>query len=58
MRSRYGCGGQTTKVFALTDTLGRPFALTLTPADVADVTVALWLLQRAGNSRYVLTDKG
>jgi transposase len=51
-------GGQTTKVHALTDTVGRPFALTLTPGNVADVTVAPVLLARARGARYVLADKG
>jgi transposase len=51
-------GGQTTKVHALTDTVGRPFALTLTPGNVADVTVAPALLARAQGARYVLADKG
>ena len=51
-------GGQTTKVHALTDVLGRPFALTLTPGNVSDITVAPELLARAGKVRYVLADKG
>jgi len=51
-------GGQTTKVHALTDTIGRPFALTLTPGNVSDITVAPTLLARATGARYVLADKG
>ena len=51
-------GGQTTKVHALTDTVGRPFALILTPGNVSDITVAPALLARAGGARYVLADKG
>jgi transposase len=51
-------GGQTTKVHALTDTIGRPFVLTLTPGNVSDVTAAPDLLTRAGKVRYVLADKG
>jgi transposase len=51
-------GGQTTKVHALTDTVGRPFALILSPGNVSDVTVAPALLARAGGARYVLADKG
>src|ERR1017187_2656943 len=33
-------GGQTTKIHALADVVGRPFALTLTPGNVSDITVA------------------
>ena len=51
-------GGQTTKIHALTDTIGRPFALTLTPGNVSDITVAPALLGRAVGARYVLADKG
>lgn len=51
-------GGQTTKIHALTDTVGRPFALILTPGNVSDITVAPALLARAGGVRYVLADKG
>ena len=51
-------GGQTTKIHALTDVVGRPFALTLTPGNVADVTVAPALLARSPGARYVLADKG
>jgi len=51
-------GGQTTKVHALTDTIGRPFALILTAGNVSDIAVAPALLARAGKARYVLADKG
>jgi transposase len=51
-------GGQTTKVHALTDTIGRPFALTLTPGNISDVTAAPDLIARAGKARYILADKG
>jgi transposase len=51
-------GGQTTKVHALTDTVGRPFALTLTPGNVADVSVVPVLLSRARGARFVLADNG
>lgn len=51
-------GGQTTKVHALTDVAGRPFALTLTAGNVSDITAAPALLARAGKARYVLGDKG
>lgn len=55
-----GCsrGGQTTKVHALTDVVGRPYALMLTPGNVADVRAAPDLLARMGRTRYVLADKG
>lgn len=43
---------------ALTDTLGRPFALILTPGNVSDVTVAPALIARAGKLRYLIADKG
>lgn len=51
-------GGQTTKVHALTDVVGRPFALILTPGDVSEITVAPALLACAPEARYVLADKG
>ena len=51
-------GGWTTKIHALTDVVGRPFALMLTPGNVADVTAAPALLARMGRARYVLADKG
>ena len=51
-------GGQTTKVHALTDVIGRPYALMLTPGNVADVKAAPALLERAGRMRYLLADKG
>lgn len=51
-------GGQTTKVHALTDTLGRPYAFELTPGNVADVKAAGLLLHRAAGARYLIADKG
>ena len=51
-------GGQTTKIHILTDVVGRPYALKLTPGNVSDITVAPELLKRAGRARYVLADKG
>ena len=41
-------GGKTTKIHAFTDFVGRPFALMLTPGNVADVTAAPELLGRMG----------
>jgi transposase len=51
-------GGWTTKVHALTDVLGRPYALMLTAGNVSDVKAAPALLERAGRMRYLLADKG
>ena len=51
-------GGQTTKIHALTDVIGHPFALMLTPGNVADVTAAPALLARAEKAKYVIADKG
>ncbi|NJR80843.1 IS5 family transposase [Sphingomonas sp. 36D10-4-7] len=51
-------GGWTTKVHALTDVIGRPYALMLTPGNVSDVKAAPALLERAGRMRYLLGDKG
>ena len=45
----------TTKV--LTDVIGRPYALMLTPGNISDVKAALALLERAGRMRYLLGDK-
>ncbi|MER9244054.1 IS5 family transposase [Mesorhizobium sp. M0482] len=51
-------GGWTTKVHALTDVVGRPYALMLTAGNVSDVKAAPALLERAGPMRYLLGDKG
>ena len=51
-------GGWTTKIHALTDVIGRPYALMLTAGNVSDVTAAPALLERAGRMRYLLGDKG
>lgn len=51
-------GGWTTKIHALTDVIGRPYALLLTPGNVADVKAAPELLARMGRARYVVADKG
>ena len=51
-------GGQTTKIHALTDVVGRPYALTLTPGNVADVSAAPALLERAAGARHIVADKG
>ncbi|RYY14098.1 MAG: IS5 family transposase [Alphaproteobacteria bacterium] len=51
-------GGWTTKVHALTDVIGRPYALMLTAGNVSDIKAAPALLRRAGRMRYLLADKG
>ncbi|WP_028035853.1 IS5 family transposase, partial [Chelativorans sp. J32] len=48
----------TTKLHALTDVVGRPFALTLTAGNAADITVAPALLARAERVKYLIADKG
>ena len=47
-------GGWTTKVHALTDVIGRAYALMLTAGNVSDIKAAPALLQRAGRTRYRL----
>ena len=42
-------GGQRTNVHALTDTIGRPFALSLTPGTASDITAAPALLAHAAS---------
>ncbi len=42
----------------MTDVLGRPFALLLTPGNVSDITVANDLIKRAVGMRYLIADKG
>lgn len=51
-------GGQTTKLHALTDGLGRPFDFALTPGNIADTTAAPGLLARLSGARYLIVDKG
>jgi len=51
-------GGQTTKIHALTDTLGRPVVLKLSAGNVPDITMADALLAEVEGCRYVLADKG
>ena len=51
-------GGQTTKIHALSDTLGRPIILKVTAGNVADITMAEELLAEVEDCRYVLADKG
>ncbi len=51
-------GGQTSKIHALTDLLGRPFVLKLTAGNVSDIAAAPELLSRLTGARYLLADKG
>ena len=51
-------GGQTTKIHALTDVVGRPYAVTLTPGNVAGVSAASALMERAVGAKHILADKG
>lgn len=51
-------GGQTSKIHALTDVLGRPFAFHLTAGNVSDMKAAPVLLANLTGARYVLADKG
>jgi transposase len=51
-------GGQTTKIHALSDALGRPIALEVTAGNVSDITMADALLAKVDHCRYVLADKG
>ena len=50
-------GGGTTKVLALTDVIGRPYALMLSAGNVSDVKAAPALLKQAGRMRYLPADK-
>lgn len=45
-------GGWATKVHALTDVVGRPYALMLTPGNVSGIKAAAALLEHAGRMRY------
>ena len=50
-------GGRTSKIHALADDLGRPVAFTLTPGNIADVSVAKDLLDTLAPSKRLLADK-
>ena len=51
-------GGQTTKIHALSDTLGRPIVIQLSAGNVSDIKMADALLAEVDGCRYVLADKG
>ena len=47
---------QTTKMHALTDTIGRPYSFDLTPGNVSDKEATDRLLRRADGARYTIAD--
>jgi transposase len=51
-------GGRTTKLHLITDLLGRPIVLHLTPGNVADIKAAPTLLAAAGRFQRLLADRG
>jgi transposase len=50
-------GGRTSKIHALADHLGRPVAFTLTPGNIADISVARDLLDTLAPPKQLLADK-
>jgi transposase len=50
-------GGRTSKIHALADHLGRPVAFTLTPGNIADISVARDLLDTIAPPKRLLADK-
>lgn len=50
-------GGRTRKIHCLADDRGRPVAFTLTPANIADISVAIPLLETARPARRLFADK-
>src|ERR1043166_3891184 len=50
-------GGRTSKIHCLADHCGRPVAFALTPGNVADITMALPLLEAVSPSRRLIADK-
>ena len=48
----------TTKIHVLTDVLGRPAVIRLTPGNVSDIRVADALLEAAGPVRRLIADRG
>ena len=51
-------GGQTTKIHAVSDTLGRPIVIKVTAGNVSDIKQADALLAEVEGVRHVLADKG
>ena len=50
-------GGRTSKIHALADDLGRPVAFTLTPGNIADISVARDLIDTVRTPKRLLADK-
>ncbi|MEO1474143.1 MAG: IS5 family transposase [Pseudomonadota bacterium] len=51
-------GGQTSKIHILTDVIGRPFSLCLTPGNVSDVRAAELLSSGLQGVKHLIADKG
>ncbi|SEM47357.1 Transposase DDE domain-containing protein [Bosea lupini] len=51
-------GGQTTKIHAVCDLLGRPVALTLTPGNTSDIKAAELLKEHVTGFRRLVADRG
>lgn len=51
-------GGQTTKIYVLTDTIGWPCVLALTAGKVADIRAVPALISKVGMPRHFIADKG
>jgi transposase len=51
-------GGQTSKIHILTDVIGRPFSLCLTPGNVSGVRAAELLSEGLQGAKYLIADKG
>jgi transposase len=51
-------GGQTTKIHAVCDLLGRPVALTLTPGNTSDIKAAELLKDHVTRFRRLVADRG
>ncbi len=50
-------GGRTTKIYCLADARGRIVALALTPGNIADITMALALLEAMRLTKRLIADK-
>jgi len=50
-------GGRTSKIHALADDCGRPIAFALTPGNIADISMAIPLLETVAAPKRLLADK-
>ena len=50
-------GGRTSKIHSLADDRGRPVAFALTPGNVADITMAVPLLETVPRPKHLIADK-